>query len=552
MAVKTVTGESFKNEVLQANLPVLVDFYADWCGPCRMLRPTLEQLSDERNDVIAAAVNIDENPELADMLCVMAQSAYDEKCIKSNYAELGYENCYTYDYDTTYTKPDNCGYAIGYRDMEDGTREYLVTVRGTKNGLLEVWGEEWWSDFNVGYSQIDTSNEYPKFHGGFYPAAYRIYESLYELSGERILTNKSRFVFTGHSRGSAVSNLVASWLINDGLNKKDLYAYNFACPNVALDYDSKFASSTYSSIFNLNCARDLVGQAPGINLSLATTGFWSGALYGDKELTQWGKYGQTYFWDTDWETTEFPSLTGVATYHPCDKNYIPYFSKQPSLSYFKAYYDMNSLQKKHWAYEKLREGLGVHQRTGTIEAQIIPQMKSSVSAVLRDSQNAVIAVIKNTSIEIEKAYEDRIHAQYVDGRVSLSVNADEDIQIEVQSSEDAPVTIGIAQGTAGSVSADSGTVYHVSDGNAIIGYHPEAPPSLTGEDDKAIEPDWKWVSGDTNMDGMFSVSDIVLMQKWLHKKANITKAGKNVSDMNADSDVDVYDLGLMKQKLLQS
>ena len=67
MAVKTVTGESFKNEVLQANLPVLVDFYADWCGPCRMLRPTLEQLSDERNDVIAAAVNIDENPELADM-----------------------------------------------------------------------------------------------------------------------------------------------------------------------------------------------------------------------------------------------------------------------------------------------------------------------------------------------------------------------------------------------------------------------------------------------------------------------------------------------------
>ena len=67
MAVKTVTGASFNNEVLQANLPVLVDFYADWCGPCRMLRPTLEQISDERNDVIVAAVNIDENPELADV-----------------------------------------------------------------------------------------------------------------------------------------------------------------------------------------------------------------------------------------------------------------------------------------------------------------------------------------------------------------------------------------------------------------------------------------------------------------------------------------------------
>lgn len=66
MAVKTVTGASFNSEVLQANLPVLVDFYADWCGPCRMLRPTLEQISDERADVIVMAVNIDENPELAD------------------------------------------------------------------------------------------------------------------------------------------------------------------------------------------------------------------------------------------------------------------------------------------------------------------------------------------------------------------------------------------------------------------------------------------------------------------------------------------------------
>ena len=66
MAVKTVTGASINSEVLQANLPVLVDFYADWCGPCRMLRPTLEQISDERADVIVAAVNIDENPELAD------------------------------------------------------------------------------------------------------------------------------------------------------------------------------------------------------------------------------------------------------------------------------------------------------------------------------------------------------------------------------------------------------------------------------------------------------------------------------------------------------
>lgn len=66
MAVKTLTEATFKEEVLQAAQPVLVDFYADWCGPCRMLRPTLEELSEERTDVKFAAINIDENPDLAD------------------------------------------------------------------------------------------------------------------------------------------------------------------------------------------------------------------------------------------------------------------------------------------------------------------------------------------------------------------------------------------------------------------------------------------------------------------------------------------------------
>lgn len=66
MAVKTLTEATFKEEVLQAAQPVLVDFYADWCGPCRMLRPTLEELSEERTDVKFAAINIDENADLAD------------------------------------------------------------------------------------------------------------------------------------------------------------------------------------------------------------------------------------------------------------------------------------------------------------------------------------------------------------------------------------------------------------------------------------------------------------------------------------------------------
>ena len=66
MAVKEVNSASFAAEVLQSDKPVLVDFYATWCGPCKMLRPTLEALSDARQDVKFVSVDIDEADELAE------------------------------------------------------------------------------------------------------------------------------------------------------------------------------------------------------------------------------------------------------------------------------------------------------------------------------------------------------------------------------------------------------------------------------------------------------------------------------------------------------
>lgn len=66
MAVLEVTGASFEKEVLQSDRPVLADFYADWCGPCRMLRPTLEAIAEDRRDIKVVSVNIDEEDELAD------------------------------------------------------------------------------------------------------------------------------------------------------------------------------------------------------------------------------------------------------------------------------------------------------------------------------------------------------------------------------------------------------------------------------------------------------------------------------------------------------
>ena len=61
-----MTGASFEKEVVQSDRPVLADFYANWCGPCRMLRPTLEAIADERQDIKVVSINIDEEDDLAD------------------------------------------------------------------------------------------------------------------------------------------------------------------------------------------------------------------------------------------------------------------------------------------------------------------------------------------------------------------------------------------------------------------------------------------------------------------------------------------------------
>ena len=70
---KTVTDQSFDTDVLSSDKPVIVDFWAEWCGPCKMVAPILEEIAAEHADKITVAkVNIDENPEIARRYQIMS------------------------------------------------------------------------------------------------------------------------------------------------------------------------------------------------------------------------------------------------------------------------------------------------------------------------------------------------------------------------------------------------------------------------------------------------------------------------------------------------
>lgn len=61
----TITKDNFENEIVKADKPVLVDFWASWCGPCRMLSPTIDEIAEEHPEIKVCKINIDDEAELA-------------------------------------------------------------------------------------------------------------------------------------------------------------------------------------------------------------------------------------------------------------------------------------------------------------------------------------------------------------------------------------------------------------------------------------------------------------------------------------------------------
>jgi len=72
MSVMHVTKENFRQEVLESSKPVLVDFFASWCGPCKMLAPVLDEIAAERPDIKVVKINVDEEQELASQYRVIS------------------------------------------------------------------------------------------------------------------------------------------------------------------------------------------------------------------------------------------------------------------------------------------------------------------------------------------------------------------------------------------------------------------------------------------------------------------------------------------------
>ena len=72
MSAVNINKNNFQSEVINSDKPVLIDFWAPWCGPCRMVSPIIEEIANERTDITVGKINVDDEPELAEAFGVVS------------------------------------------------------------------------------------------------------------------------------------------------------------------------------------------------------------------------------------------------------------------------------------------------------------------------------------------------------------------------------------------------------------------------------------------------------------------------------------------------
>ena len=245
------------------------------------------------------------SPSLSYELMKLSDAAYNKDNITSAYERLGFKTYQPYNYKDSEYESDSVAFTIGKKkNTLSGETLVLIVIRGSVHAL------DWSSNFHV-EPRIDV------WHAGFETASDKVYKQLCTYLSGLPKTNV-KYVITGHSRGAAVGNILSMRLFDEGVDSKDVYDYNFACPNVAVGLHSKWSwFGEHDNIININNRVDPVPFMPGNLMSVA-------APMG----LAWGRYGMTY-----WFTGKNYVFSNTFNQHG-QNTYLNFLQEYPSTEQF--------------------------------------------------------------------------------------------------------------------------------------------------------------------------------------------------------------------------